>query len=426
MKNQRFSLVVLCASCFTLLVGSRTMFAGDWPQILGPGRNGHAADERLADNWLDRRPTKLWTHKVGEGYAGPAVAAGQLYVFHREDPTNVLDCLDAVTGKPKWRVSWKARYRSRIDPDAGPRCVPLVHGDRVFVLTQSGQLHSVSTNGKKQWTTDLARETRARDGYFGFGSTPILVNDTLMVNVGGREEQSILGIDPETGKKKWSTFADGIAEASYSAPTERKRGKNTSAVFVTRLNLVEVAPEDGQVLSQMPFGSPGTTVNAATPLMLDEDRVFVTASYRIGAKCVRLTDNGKPTVLWGSDAVLSSQYPTPIHVEGLLFGVHGREDGAPASLRCVDAENGDVKWKHERVGMAHLIYADGKALMLKISGELVLFRVSPEKYEELGSISISSDTTRSLPALADGRFYLRDTGGELAAWQLPEWAEQSE
>ena len=425
MKNRRSALrglrlLGLWMVCLGMHVAERSAVAGDWPQILGPMRNGIAEDEQLAADWNQQVPTKVWEQTVGEGYAGPAVADGKVFLFHRTGQKDVLDCFDSMSGERDWRLQWKATYRSRIDPDAGPRCVPLVRDGRVFVLAASGQLHCASIDGKAAWSVNLAKDTKARDGYFGFGSTPILMGDTLMVNVGGRDEQSILGIDPKNGKTKWSSFTDGIAEASYSAPAERRRaGKAPTAVFVTRLNLVEIDPSDGRVLSQMPFGSPGTTVNAATPLMLGDDRVFLTASYRIGAKCVRLRENGKPTVLWESDSALSSQYPTPVYVSGHLFGVHGREDGALASLRCVEAETGKVKWKQDRVGMAHLIHADGKAIMLKVSGELVLFRTTTDQYEELGSIRVSSEATRALPALSDGRLYTRDTGGNLSAWQLP-------
>lgn len=392
-------------------------FSGDWPQILGPERNGESRTESLADDWVAEQPVEIWTTEIGEGYAGPAVVGKKLLVFHRTDGQDVLDCLATDSGKPVWSAKWKANYSGGIDRDRGPRCVPLVHEQRVFVLSAAGDMHSVNlADGHKLWTRSLGRESRAQDGYFGFGSSPIVVDDVLMVNVGGKNDQSILGIDPDSGRTIWTTFSD---PASYSAPIERKgkRGADSTAIFVSRFHVLEVTPADGEIVFKVPFGAPGPTVNAASPLLLENDRLFVTSSYGIGCKC--LTLKAGADVKWQSDDALSSQYPTPVVWQGHLFGVHGREDGAAASFRCVNATTGEVAWKENGFGMAHAIIADEKLLVLTTAGELKLVELSTGQYRELGSVSVSGATTRALPALSNGHLFLRDTGGQLAAWKIP-------
>ena len=160
-------------------------------------------------------------------------------------------------------------------------------------------------------------------------------------------------------------------------------------------------------------------MNAATPLAIGNDQLFLTASYRIGAKLIAVDQEGKVQARWQSDNAMSSQYPTPIFDGQFLYGIHGREDGPLAALRCLDAQTGRVQWSQDGTGMAHLILADDKLLMLKTSGELVLLAKNPRAYQELGSMRVSRETTRALPALASGRLLIRDVEGKLAAWSMP-------
>lgn len=394
-------------------------FGGDWPQILGPNRNGQADGEIISPDWARQPPTRIWQINAGEGYAGPAVLGDRIVFMHRRGMLESLDCLSADTGEQVWSTQWKASYAGGIDRDRGPRCVPLVHGDHVFALDAGGELRCVRFgDGKILWARSLAKDLKARDGYFGFGSSPILVGDTLMVNAGGQNGNSIVALDVDSGITRWAALEDG---ASYSAPTWWTDGNGgQNAIFVTRMHFVGVRPRDGKILFRLPFGARGPTVNAATPIMIDQERVFLTSSYRVGAKCISLKEPNDPKTIWESDDVLSSQYPTPVLHGRHLYGIHGREDGPLASLRCVDVDNGQVKWKRDGFGMAHLIVADDKLLSLTTAGELVLISLSSERYKELGRIRVSEATTRALPALSRGRLYARDTNGVLAAWQLPE------
>ena len=409
------TILILFAICSAAL-------AGDWPQILGPNRNCTATGEKLADSWDEQQPEKLWKLKVGQGYAGPAVKDDRVLIFHRVGGNERLDCIDAKTGDELWQADWKASYRGGMDSDLGPRCVPLIAGDRVFVFGAGGDLHCVKfADGSKLWSRALAKDYDARDGYFGFGSSPLLIGNHLMVNVGGRPRRrvgnSIVSLDPATGKTQWTAVND---DASYSAPIAWASGSDQSnAIFISRLKLTGLRPSDGKVLWQQPFGADGPTVNGASPVLLDGDRLFVTASYRIGGVCVSVKAGADPKVIWKSDDVLSSQYPTPVFAAGNLFGVHGREDGAAASLRCVDPETKSVKWKQDHVGMAHVIVADKKLLVMTTEGELRIADLSSEAYREKGRVKIASETTRALPALSNGRFFVKDNGGALTCWKLP-------
>lgn len=404
---------------FTLLawlfIGLGTARAGDWPQILGPQRNGHAEGEKLPESWPAAGPKKLWRYPLGGGYAGVAVAGDRVVVFHRNGDNERVECLSAASGQSLWKADFDATYRGGIDPDKGPRCVPLLDDGRVFVFGAAGDLHAVKlASGEKMWSRSLYAEYRGDEGYFGAGSTPILVGGKLLVNVGGRGA-GILAVDPASGKTLWQAGDEG---ASYSSPAVARVGGHDQAVFVTRLNCVLADPADGKITKLFPFGMRGPTVNAATPLVLG-GKLFTTASYGVGAAFAPLTD--APTQpIWTNDNTLSSQYATPVEHNGFLYGIHGREDQGVAELRCVEAATGKVRWKKADFGVAHIILAGDKLLILTTDGQLFLVAADATKHRELAQARVAPTVTRALPALSNGRLFVRSGsgGGELTCWEV--------
>ena len=271
--------------------------AGDWPQILGPHRNGEADRETLADSWPATGPTTRWTVPLGEGFAGPAVVGNRVIVFHRADNNERIESLDTQTGKPVWQANFSADYRGGINPDRGPRCVPLVQDGRVFVFGAAGDLHCVElASGKKVWSRSAYADFKGDEGYFGAGSTPIVVGNKVIVNVGGRGGAGLVAFDAKTGETAWQVADEA---ASYSSPTFAKIDGQPTVIFVTRYHCVAIDPESGEERFRFPFGKRGPTVNAAMPLVFDK-RLFVSSSYGVGAVCARLTPTAA-TPLWSND-----------------------------------------------------------------------------------------------------------------------------
>jgi hypothetical protein len=158
---------------------------------------------------------------------------------------------------------------------------------------------------------------------------------------------------------------------------------------------------------QFPFGRIGTTVNGASPVVFD-GHLFVTASYRIGSVFAKINGDAAE-VLWRDPAILASQYTTCVESGGSLFGIHGRQDGPLAELRCFDPKARKILWAEPSFGYATLILVGDKLLILKTDGTLVLAAANPNKYEELARTQVCENTTRALPALAEGLLYVRDT-----------------
>ncbi len=408
---------ITCAYILMLVaLGGRNCNAGDWPQLLGPQRNGVAEGEKFPDSLpAEFRPS--WTAKLGAGYAGPIVAGGKVLVFHRIENQERLQAFDAATGKDLWQANFPASYRGGIDSDTGPRCAPVVSGDSAIVFGAAADLHCVAlADGQKRWTRNLSADYDVDEGYFGAGSTPIVVGNKILLNLGA-EKAGLISFDLATGKTLWSRTDEN---ASYSSPTIFLQDGRPQALFVTRYNAMLVQPDQGQTTLLTPFGKRGPTVNAATPLLVGKDHIFLTASYGIGALFGRI-EADKLVTLWSNDDTLSSQYVTPVEFEGVLYGIHGREDAGAGELRAVEAKSGRVLWSQADFGIGHLLRAGDRVLLLKTSGELVLFAADPAKYRPLGKVKVAKDTTRAIPAFSNGKLFFRSTsfrGGELVAWDL--------
>lgn len=407
---------------WTLIASFMTVFcdlapAGDWPQILGPQRNGRAENERLAESWPAAGPKTVWRYEVGSGFAGAAVTEDACIVFHRRGNEAICERLDAATGEPKWKQAFPTRYVSTIAPDDGPRCVPLIHGDSVYLFGADGDLHALAlADGEPRWTRDLYQEYGAPSGYFGAGSSPVIEGDLLLVNVGGKAGHGLVAVDRNSGKTVWNKTDE---QASYSSPVVSTLENQTSVVFITRLNVVSVDPRTGNERFRFPFGMRGPTVNAANPVIVG-NRLFVTASYGIGARMANIAANGVE-VVWENDEALSSQYTTPIEHEGFLYGINGRQDAGVADLRCVELATGKVMWSQPDFGTGNLIAAGDKLLVIKTSGELVLMRANVDRYEPLATARVfpEESVVQALPAFAGGRLFVRDED-ELVVVQVGE------
>jgi outer membrane protein assembly factor BamB len=401
--------LVLGLTLAALLAG-RPLAAGDWPQILGPKRDGKASGETLLAAWPKGEPKVLWRAKLGSGYAGVAVAGGKVIAFHRLQDTERVEAFDAASGKSLWQADYEALYRGGIDPDTGPRCVPLIAKGIVYVFGAAGELHAVElASGKKLWSRSLYADYQADEGYFGAGATPILIGGRLLVNVGG-EGAGLVALDPATGKTLWQATDEG---ASYSSPAAVTIGEKPQALFITRYNCVLADPASGEAITLLPFGKRGPTVNAATPLVVGE-RMFLTSSYGVGAVLANV-GSGPSKSVWANDDTLSSQYATPVEHQGFLYGSHGREDIGEAALRCVEVATGKVRWSQEAYGVAHVILVGDKLLIQTTTGRIALAAADPAKYRELAAMQLTDQATRALPALANGRLYVRSGrgGGEV-------------
>lgn len=378
--------------------------ADDWPQFLGPSRNGVAKETGLVDHWDEKGPPRVWTKKIGAGFSGSVVAGGRVILFHRVGDDEVVESLDAATGQSQWQHAYPSRYRDDFGFDDGPRSTPLVADGRVYTLGAAGMLFCLElSTGKKLWQRSLNEEYQVRKGFFGVATSPFIVDNRLLINVGGRGA-GIVAFAAGDGKELWKATSD---EASYSSPAAAVVAEKLHVFFLTRDGLVAVEPRQGTVLYRKHWRSRmNASVNAATPIVL-ENNVFISACYDTGALLLRFRSDGVDEV-WKSDEVMSNHYDTCVPWRDLLFGCDGRQEQG-VRLRCVEWKTGKVRWTKEGFGCASIILADEKLIILNESGDLILAEPNAEAYREKARAAVLSKPVRAQPALADGRLLARDT-----------------
>jgi outer membrane protein assembly factor BamB len=376
--------------------------AADWPQFLGPDRNGAAAGP-ISENWGPSGPKVVWRKQVGQGFAGPAVVGNRVLLFHRVGNEEVLESLDAKNGMPAWRYGYPTTYRDDFGFDEGPRAVPVVADGIVYTFGAQGQLHAVDlVKGTRVWSEDTMKRFNVPKGFFGAGGSPLVEGGRVIANVGG-DKAGVVAFEAKTGKVIWAVTED---DASYSSGVAATIGGRRTAVFLTRDNLLGLDPANGMILFQRRWRARlAASVNAATPLVVG-DQIFVSAQYGPGAGVMRV-EGGKLVDLWNSDEALSNHYATSVYHDGYLYGYHGRQEYGP-SFRAVDFKTGMVKWSQEQFRAGSVLLVGDKLLIVREGGEMILAPASPQAFKPIARAQILPAVVRPYPALADGYLYLRN------------------
>ena len=402
---------LLTSCCLVAACSAIEASAGEWPQILGPDRNGIAADDEVvADEWPADGPYTLWQRDVGGGYAGVAVADKRALLFHRVEGKEVTEALDAATGKTLWTDQHPTTFKPEVGTGDGPLCVPVIQGGRVFTFGAQGLLTCLdAATGKRLWQRDTHADFGAQTGDFGAGSSPIVMGKLVIVNVGGaKNEAGIVAFSTATGETVWTKTGE---RASYSSPVPVMIADVPHLLVITRYRVILLDPVTGAIRWQFAFGARGPTVNAANPLVLADKQgkphLLVTAAYGIGSLYGSFNKAGM-TKIWAGTESLATQYCTPIARGGFLFAIDGRDDVPPADFKCIKQSTGEVVWQESNFGYGSLIFADGKIIATKVDGELVLIRPDTAGLQVLARAKPFAGTIRALPALAAGKLYLRD------------------
>ena len=387
----------------TWLLAAVSLGAQDWPQFLGPDRDGHYHGPPVDVSWGADGPPELWSRPVGAGFAGPVVVGDRLLLFHRVAGSEVLEALDAATGKTVWRYDYPTAYRDDFGFDEGPRSAPVVADGRVVTFGAQGQLHVVSlTSGEPIWKVDTQARFGSRKGFFGAAGSPLVQDGRVIANIGGAGA-GVVAFDAGSGDVLWTSTED---EASYSSGVSALLDGEPHALFLTRNFLFGLNPVDGTVRFRQPWRARiRASVNAASPLVVD-DLVFVSAQYGPGAGVFRVS-GGQLEEVWRSDDVLSSHYATSVHHDGVLYGFHGRQEYGP-SLRAVDLLSGEVYWSVDAFGAGSVTVAGDRLVVMRESGELLIASATPAALRRLARAEVLPAVVRAYPALAGGRLYIRN------------------
>jgi outer membrane protein assembly factor BamB len=380
-----------------------TALAGDWPQFLGPQRDGTATSEAVIAPFPPAGPKVVWSKSVGQGFSGPAVVGGKLVLFHRIDDKEVVECMDTKTGATLWSAGDPTHYQDDFGFDEGPRATPTIDKDRIFTFGAEGTLTCRELgSGKTVWQVDTKAQYTAGKGYFGLACSPLIDGDAVILNIGGGPGAGIVSFDKSTGKLLWKTSDD---EASYSSPTSATINGQRYLLVFDREGLVALEPATGKTRSQLHWRSrSAASVNAATPIVMN-DQIFISASYGTGAALLKFKEPA-PETIWSGDDILSNHYATSVYHAGFLYGFDGRTEGGP-NFRCVEFATGKVRWSQDNFGAGTVLSVGDQLLIMTEKGELILAAATPDGFKRISRAQILPFQVRAYGALADGHFYAR-------------------
>ena len=434
-----------------IVVGSAGVSAAEeWPQWLGPKRDGVWRDTGLVDKFPKGGPKVLWKVPVGVGYAGPAVANGKVFVTGytsgagqklpeggfakgRFAGTEHVTCRDAATGAQLWTTEYPVEYT--ISYAAGPRCTPTVDGDFVYTLGAMGDLKCLNAaDGKVVWSKNFIKDYEAGLPVWGFAAHPLVDGDKIICLAGGSNDRLVIAFDKKTGKELWASESCG-GDFGYSPPMIYEFGGTRQLIIWHTKAVVGLNPETGKRLWRVDFEA-RYALTAPTARKVGDDGLFVTSFYN-GSMLLKVGAD-KATVVWKSKAKgekpdqttdLSSIMCTPVIDGDYIYGVCSY-----GQLRCIEAKTGKRVWEsmqatrgartpakiaadpepaeRERWSLAFLIPHEDRYFLFNEQGDLIIAKLSPKGYEEIDRVHVI-DPTNTMAG-----------NGRLVVWMHPAFADK--
>lgn len=392
---------------------------GDWPGWRGVHRDGHLQGESLPSQFPVPPPV-AWRKSIGHGYASPSIAAEKLVYLDDTGGKETAHCVDAKSGAPLWSTPYHENYSDEFEP--GPRCTPLIDGDRVYVQSCRGEFRCLSLKDGSTlwrfhfsdygatWVTEKGSPIGAasRRGHSG---SPVVLGDRIFVQIGSTNGASIAAFDKRSGKLAWKSQNDLTC---YSSMAWGSLAGKLQVVSATCEGLLGLAADSGALLWRVPFKT-GANRNVLTPLIDGDSITF--ASYTTGLRRVRIQANASSMEAQEEwlNRDLKINLSTPTLVGNAFYGLG--PDTQKAYL-CVDRDSGKVLWSQPGFNAVASTLTDGQRLLvLNDQGECILLAADPAAYHELGRFQ-ACGKTYSHPAIANGILYLRDSR-ELIAYSLP-------
>ena len=414
-------------------------FGQDWETFLGPTRNSKSSEIGIIKDWAAESPKLVWQIPLSQSYGTCTVSRGRLFQFDSEsvgperlgkNVAHVL-CLNSETGKQLWKHSYEYEYADQYGYNNGPRCSPIVDGDRVYVYGVDGRLTCLrAVDGKEVWNVETNEKFGVIQNFFGVGSNPVVDGDLLIAMVGGSPSETNIGrasgngtaivaFDKFTGEVAYK-LSDELA--SYASLQLGDRDESRVGFAFTRGGLLGFETQTGKQQFFFSWRSPKLeSVNASVPVVWDRN-VFISETYGPGSALLDFSriENGQPRVVWQDEKrsrkKMQTHWNTAIHHNGYLYGSSGRHS-SNAELRCIEAATGKVQWTKPGLSRCSLLYVDQHLLCLSETGLLLLLKATPDGYVEVaektfrdGARTMLRSPAWAAPVLSHGLLYLR--GGD--------------
>jgi outer membrane protein assembly factor BamB len=396
------SIACAAATACAVVTLSGQSASTDWPQWRGAERNGVSRDTGLLRQWPRSGPSLAWTAtQLGAGYGSVAVAGDRIFVQGMKNRQSVVTSLDRASGKAVWSVALGSAQDN--DRGSGPRGTPTVDADRVYVLTENGDLVCLMIpDGKIVWRRNILKEFSGRNISWLVSESPLVDGSRVIVTPGGRNA-GMVALDKMTGATAWVT-KELSDEAGYSSPVVADvQGVRTIMTFTGGAG-VGVRATDGKLMWRYGNAS-NNTANITTPVYAN-GKVFFTSAYGTGGALLQLQAKGEAVTAQEIYFTRNMQnhHGGVVLVDGYLYGFNN------SILTCMEFETGKVLWRDRSVGKGSVAYADGHLYVLSEDNVVGLVEASPVAYREKGRFTIADQGWPSWahPVVSGGRLYLRN------------------
>lgn len=389
------------AAAVLFAVTASSAMADDWPQWGGPNRDLVWRETGI----VKKLPTsgllpRVWSVPLGEGYSGPAVEKGRVFITDIVDRrgsrgTERVLCLDAESGKEIWKHAYPANYE--ISYPAGPRSTPVVDGERVYTVGAVGHLFCLNkTSGDVLWQKNFVEDYDAKLAIWGTVASPLLDGDQLITLVGGNNNALVVSFDKRTGKELWRSLEDKAV--GYAPPVIFTFGKTRQLIMWHPDAVSSLDPTNGKVIWEIPFKI-RAGLSIATPRKVG-NRLFVSAFYN-GPMMIEVSDDGKSAkVAWKGKSDneqktdgLHCLIPTPWVTQDHIFGVCSY-----GALRCLDAKTGERLWStydatgNDRWWTAFIVPNGDRFFIHNEQGDLIIANLTAKGYEEISRAKLVEPT----------------------------------
>lgn len=375
--------------------------AADWPQWQGPNRTRISLETGLLKAWPSAGPAVVWTAGgLGSGFGSMAVVGDRVFVQGTRNRQSVVIALNRADGKEVWSKALGPAGSN--DQGPGPRSTPSVDGDRLYVLTESGDLACLKTDGTAVWQRNILRDFGGSQLQWLVTESPLVDGAHVVVSPGG-QGAGMVKLDKMTGKTVW-TSKELSDRAGYSSIIAADvQGVRTYLTFTASAG-VGVRASDGKLMFRYPRAA-NRTANITTPVFAN-NKVFFTSGYGTGAGLLDLTVKGDQVAANEVYFTLNmkNHHGGVVLVDGYLYGFND------SILTCLDFATGEVVWRDRSVGKGTVSYADGHLYVQSERNLVALVEASPKGYTEKGRFEIPDKGLASWahPVVSDGRLYVRN------------------
>lgn len=382
-----------------------------WPSFRGSDRQSRVQGPKLSTDWEKNPPRQLWKIPVGPAWSSFVVAGKLLFTQEQRGDAETIVCYDADSGREVWSQSATDRFDDPLG-GPGPRATPTLHQGHLFVMGAGGLVMRLEPkSGEIVWTQDLRKLAERDPPMWGFSSSPLVVDDKVIVYAGGADDKGLFALDVDTGEVKWNAAA---GSQSYASPQLMTIEDQAVVALLDETGLRLFDSGDGS--TQLAYTWPHDGYRSLQPYPLDEKSVLIPTGMGSGTRKVQLELTDQK---WNGEEIWTSRNLKPDFNDLVVLGdyVYGFDGEI---FTCVDVETGQRQWKGGRYGKGQVLAIQSSEMLLVITefGEIVLVDANPEDHIELAKFQAIEGKTWNHPVLVGDRLYVRNAS-EAACFELP-------